>query len=631
MVGGHIAVKKKAMACIGEFGRGNFEAPMEKLPGKKAFINDTIEQVRANLKALIVDANILVQAAADGKLDTRADATKHQGDFRKIVQGVNDTITNIVNPLMVTADYVDKVSKGIIPPTIVTEYKGQYNVIKTNLNNMVTMMNDLLSETDKIVIAAADGQLDKRADAAKFVGGWNKLVSGVNDTITNIVNPLMVTATYVDKISKGNIPAPITDEYKGQYNIIKTNLNQCIIAVNALVADALLLAKAAVEGRLDTRADASKHQGDFAKIVKGVNDTLDAVLDPIKEASNVLESLSKYDLRARVKGNYQGDHAKIKNSLNETGEALHNALIQVAEAVDQISSASGQIASSSQQVAEGASEQASSLEETSSSLEEMSSMTKQNAENTQQTKALTDATKSVADRGASSMSSMVDAMGKIRNSAENTAEIIKDINEIAFQTNLLALNAAVEAARAGDAGRGFAVVAEEVRNLAGRAKEAAKKTEELIKQSVQLSESGAEISKGVSVDLNEIVTSVGKVADIVSEITVASREQTRGIDQVNKAVAEMDKVVQQAAANSEESSSAAEELAGQAQELAAMVSKFQLNRTSTHRTAQKAAHKIASNKPSAKTKQGNGHATPGWSIDADAIIPMGDDPDFASF
>jgi len=83
---------------------------------------------------------------------------------------------------MVTADYVDKVSKGIIPPQITDTYKGQYNIIKNNLNAVVKMMSDLLAETDKIVKAAADGELDKRAKAEMFLGGWNKLVTGVNDT-----------------------------------------------------------------------------------------------------------------------------------------------------------------------------------------------------------------------------------------------------------------------------------------------------------------------------------------------------------------------------------------------------------------------------------------------------------------
>ncbi|MEK7392165.1 MAG: MCP four helix bundle domain-containing protein [Fibrobacterota bacterium] len=180
MVFGHIAVKKKAMACVKSFGEGDFDAPLEKFPGKKVFINDTIEQVRTNLKALIADATMLSKAAVEGRLSTRADASKHQGDFRKIVAGVNDTL-----------------------------------------------------------------------DA--------------------VIGPLNVAAKYVDDISKGNIPARITDTYNGDFNTLKNNLNTCVEAVNALVADAGLLVKAAVEGRLQTRADASKHNGDFRKIVQGVN------------------------------------------------------------------------------------------------------------------------------------------------------------------------------------------------------------------------------------------------------------------------------------------------------------------------------------------------------------------------
>ena len=71
---GHIAVKKQAMACIKGFGEGDFKAPMAKLPGKKAFINDTIEQVRANLLLLSADAEMLANAARDGRITTRADA-----------------------------------------------------------------------------------------------------------------------------------------------------------------------------------------------------------------------------------------------------------------------------------------------------------------------------------------------------------------------------------------------------------------------------------------------------------------------------------------------------------------------------------------------------------------------------
>jgi methyl-accepting chemotaxis protein len=238
---------------------------------------------------------------------------------------------------------------------------------------------------------------------------------------------------------------------------------------------------------------------------------------------------------------------------------------------EQVSSASSQVSSSSQSMAEGANEQASSLEEISASLEEITSMTKQNADNTKQAKILACDAQGAAKDGKDSMDRMSKTIGKIKSSSDQTAKIIKTIDEIAFQTNLLALNAAVEAARAGEAGKGFAVVAEEVRNLAQRSAQAAKNTTELIEESQKNSNDGVSVTNEVAEILSKIVVSAEKVTHLIAEVAAASNEQAQGIEQVNTAVAQMDNVTQQNAANAEESASASEELSAQARELNDMV------------------------------------------------------------
>jgi len=241
---------------------------------------------------------------------------------------------------------------------------------------------------------------------------------------------------------------------------------------------------------------------------------------------------------------------------------------------EQVASASGQVSGASQSLAEGANEQASSLQETSASHEQLHVMTKQSTENAQEANNLMSTTKSLLDHALKEMENMNRQIMDIRESTNQTAAIIKTIDDIAFQTNLLALNAAVEAARAGEAGKGFAVVAEEVRSLAKRSSEAASNTTALIEESQKNATAGVSVTESLAKSLHDVAENAEKVATLVTEIASASKEQSAGLGQVNIAVSEMDKVVQSNAANAEETASASEELSAQANELNMMVSEL---------------------------------------------------------
>ncbi|MBF0558349.1 MAG: MCP four helix bundle domain-containing protein [Nitrospirae bacterium] len=526
-------------------------------------IKNNLNQCIDAVNALVADAGMLSKAAVEGKLATRADATKHQGDFQKIVAGVNQTLDSVIGPLNVAAEYVDRIAKGDIPPKITDNYNGDFNEIKNNLNQCIDAVNALVADAGVLAKAAVEGKLATRADATKHQGDFQKIVAGVNQTLDSVIGPLNVAAEYVDRISKGDIPPKITDNYNGDFNEIKNNLNNCIDNINALVADSNVLVNAAVAGKLATRADAAKHQGDYQKIVTGVNQTLDSVIGPLNVAAEYVDKISKGNIPPKITDNYNGDFNTIKNNLNMMIENLTNFAVQVEDAADQVAGGSEEISASAQQMSQGATEQASSVEEVSSSMEQMASNIKQNADNAQQTEKIAVKSADDAREGGKAVEETVNAMKDIANK-------ISIIEEIARQTNMLALNAAIEAARAGEHGKGFAVVASEVRKLAERSQTAAGEISKLSGSSVEIAEKAGEM-------LKQIVPAIQKTAELVQEISAASREQDAGATQINKAIQQLDQVVQQNAAAAEEVAASSEELSGQSELLKTTIGFFKVS------------------------------------------------------
>lgn len=433
--------------------------------------------------------------------------------------------------------------------------------------------------SERETLMASGKSKDDPAVNALLLKAINVTANAAGNTRAELEQSLQTLINLNDKLAKEAVKAADDAYARSMTTLISVMVLGTVLAVVLGIFLSNLVSKP-----IQQVTDVAKSMavGDISRTVEATSKdevgvlagAFSEMIDSIKSQVQAVEKMAAGDLTVDIQPKSDKDVLSI--SLGVVLDSLNEILSGVQEAAQQVGAAANQISSSAQGVAQGTAEQASSLEEVSSSLEEISSMTKNNAENAGQAQSLAGVANNAADQGKAAVSEMTDAIGAIKVSSDETARIVKTIDDIAFQTNLLALNAAVEAARAGEAGRGFAVVAEEVRNLALRSAEAAKETARMIEDSVKKSDNGVKIVQDVDRVLLDLADGVRKVNNLVSEIAAASAEQSRGVDQVAIATSQMNKVTQSNASSAEESASAAEELSSQVTQLNGMLSKFKL-------------------------------------------------------
>jgi methyl-accepting chemotaxis protein len=277
-------VKAVTLAC-NNVAKGDYKANLEQFKkiGRRsendALLPGFIEMMEA-VDALVHDAQELSAAAVKGELSKRADVTRHRGEYRKVIQGVNETLDAVIQPLIMAAHHVDQIAKGQVPAKIMTEAQGDFKTLRDSLNTCVDGLGGLLEAKDVLQ------RLAENDHTTKIRGNYQGVFAEVA-AATNLALDRVKTATLVcNSVAKGDYQANL-EQFK---KIGKRSENDTFIpgfvemmeAVDALVRDAEALSAAALKGDLAKRADVSEHQGEYRRVIQGVNDILDAITSPLK-------------------------------------------------------------------------------------------------------------------------------------------------------------------------------------------------------------------------------------------------------------------------------------------------------------------------------------------------------------
>jgi methyl-accepting chemotaxis protein len=282
----------------------------------------SMEKVRAEISR--VSAGI-----KDGDLNERCNGEDLGGIWAELIKEINVVIDSYVVPFKEAAVYLERISHGDIPPITKKQYQGDFNKIKDSINRSISNITNLLDEYNSLITAAHNGDLTARGDTDMFEGCWQEFIDGLNKIFDTAVAPVHHAGEALQALSDGDLRYNMEGEYQGEYAILQNNVNTTIDRLESTVVPVQEAA-----GFISRSA---------SQIFAGNNSLADRT---DKQSSNLQETASSMEhLIGAVRNN--ADNSKHANKLateaRKSAEHGGEVVSRAVQAMDEINKSSNMI------------------------------------------------------------------------------------------------------------------------------------------------------------------------------------------------------------------------------------------------------------------------------------------------
>jgi methyl-accepting chemotaxis protein len=394
----------------------------------------------------------------------------------------------------------------------------------------VTAIQGTVGGLNRLIAGIRAGGLSERADARAFRGEFATLLTGINELIETLSQPLVEVADVMRKLASGTLEGRMTGLYEGDLRALKANVNRSL-------------------------------------------DTLAMLLG---EVATTAQRMAAADLRQGIEGNYQGSFAEVRANVNQALAQLRELVGEAALGTEQSAVAATQTAAAARQVAQSSARQTTVLKDISGALHETASSVSSVAVHAANGGALAGTAADLAASGRSELSALVSEVERIAARHGRIEAITTTITRIADKTQVLSINAAIEAARAGADGRGFGVVAHQIGRLAEEAALAANDIGSLIAEASEGVKSSVVGVTGARAAMERIGGAIEQSGTAAQAIAAAIAQQSAAIQLVSQRIEELEREGQSNAGAAEEISATMEELSRIIHRTSAQVARFSL-------------------------------------------------------
>ena len=279
------------------------------------------------------EAAHLRDAVRAGQLGERADVDHIDPEFRPIVVAFNEALEAFNGPFQKISVALERFSRGDLPEKMSTPFPGEFDRQRLGLNALIDVVIMRNEDLKALLAGAGAGKLDVRADVSRYPGYNGKMIAGINQLLDAVVKPVEVAAERVARMATGDLPPTIEEDFQGSFGELKRNVNRLIATVEQRNRDLKLLISAAIDGRLEVRADAEKYEGKNGQLIRGINAMLDAIAKPVRSAEAVVDQLARGETPPAITEKWSGEFDTLRQNLNRCTASIAELVEQVGVAM----------------------------------------------------------------------------------------------------------------------------------------------------------------------------------------------------------------------------------------------------------------------------------------------------------
>ncbi len=452
--------------------------------------------------------NTMIGEMGKGHLSARLNLHR-KDEFGSMASTLNGFAEDIQKNVVGSMKRISEGDFGFeIPP------KDSQDEIAPALNLTTRTLKELKAETDEMRHNAADGNLEKRGEAGRFMGGYRTIIEGFNNTIDEIIIRVREAQAVMEQMSKGDLTARMTGEYKGNYQRLQGYVNN----LGNSLSSALKEVVDAISATSSTSSQISSSTEEMAAGVEEQSQQASEVASSVDEMTKTILDTTKNATQATSASKQYGDIAKEGGKVvNDTIEGMN----KIAEVVQKSADTVQQLGKNSEQIGE--------IVQVIDDIADQTNLLALNA-------AIEAARAGEQGRGFAVVAD------EVRKLAERTTKATKEIAAMIKQIQKDTEGAVIS-----------------------------------MEEGTKIVEDGKKLADKAGNSLKQIIGGAEKVVDIITQVAAASEEQSASSEQISKNIEAISSVTQQSSSGIQQIARAAEDLNRMTDNLERIVSKFKLS------------------------------------------------------